>query len=202
MPNSPIPGIVATTTETNLLAYAEQPDLPLLRLPGELRNRIYGFVFISPSPIPLYKVARSPTVTRVCRQLRIECIPMFYGDHVFDSHFDSSQYPRGFFLHKLSKEKRAMLRKVLLFPRGDQPTPSTTAAWALKRADDTYAYVAEMDWRGPLGRRARAPQGPARTAATWHQDTMLMEGLFHVPFWLDEEVVWTNKPMEVAARQP
>ena len=68
-----------------------QVNSPLLRLPAELRNKIYRLVFdaatlkkdISPTSSGRYKVALdSSRLSRVCRQIRFEAAP-FQQDYMY-----------------------------------------------------------------------------------------------------------------------
>ena len=76
-----------------------------LHLPPELRNRIYGSVFIENHPIDMNSWAQAstepvladrlgelmitfssePSLLRTCRELRKEALPIFYGQNIFDS---------------------------------------------------------------------------------------------------------------------
>ena len=65
---------------------------PLLSLPAELRNRIYELAVVEPDLIKLMgfrgvgkfeiRVAQ-PALTRACRQLRRECLALFYEANIF-----------------------------------------------------------------------------------------------------------------------
>jgi hypothetical protein len=64
--------------------YAAQSDSPLLKLPGELRNRIYRFAIIKPVSIEL-DIPRwqdhQPAFVRTCKQIRIEALRLFYAEN-------------------------------------------------------------------------------------------------------------------------
>ena len=54
---------------------------PFQTLPSELRNSIYKMLVILERPIKIDTV--QPAITRVCRQLRAESLPIFYGNNIF-----------------------------------------------------------------------------------------------------------------------
>lgn len=64
---------------------------PLALLPPEVRNRIYALALTKPGqvrikhPPPAWKKdpAIQPPLTRVCRQIRFECLLMFYARNTF-----------------------------------------------------------------------------------------------------------------------
>lgn len=71
---------------------SQQAVSPFLRLPPEIRNIIYKEVLIQPGcgcarphptrPLPLCTLAQPP-LTRVNRQIREECLPVYYGSNTF-----------------------------------------------------------------------------------------------------------------------
>lgn len=71
---------------------SQQAVLPFLRLPPEIRNIIYKEILIQPGcgcarshpikPLPLFTLAQPP-LTRVNRQIRQECLPVYYGSNTF-----------------------------------------------------------------------------------------------------------------------
>ncbi|KAL2358177.1 hypothetical protein BJ546DRAFT_202045 [Cryomyces antarcticus] len=67
---------------------AKEKAFPFPRLPPELRNRIYSLVVIRPWKVavrlPLGISAHlPPPLTQVCQQIRLECLPIFYGCNKF-----------------------------------------------------------------------------------------------------------------------
>ena len=87
-----------TLNSASLKRKIEQPALskvpPFLRLPAELRNRIYELTVVDLSRVisvvddfPYRKNIKAevaqPPITKVCRQLRTESLPVFYGANVF-----------------------------------------------------------------------------------------------------------------------
>lgn len=59
---------------------------PLLRLPAELRNRIYELVLVSPEPATIAGrknyFSSSPQILRTCRQINNEATAILYSDNV------------------------------------------------------------------------------------------------------------------------
>lgn len=77
-------------------ATAQQPAIPLFRLPAELRNRIYELVLMFRHPLGAHRdlmgdweaemtpcnVAQ-PALARTCRAIRSESLPIFYAQNTF-----------------------------------------------------------------------------------------------------------------------
>lgn len=72
-------------------------DCPFLNLPPELRNYIYELVLLRPNSITVassmdneaaaqvtLKAVLQPALTRTCRQLRVDGLPVFYGGNTFE----------------------------------------------------------------------------------------------------------------------
>ncbi|KAM0717121.1 hypothetical protein Q7P37_006973 [Cladosporium fusiforme] len=67
----------------------------LARLPGELRNRIYDLVVLSPEPVRAVREVRKtaegvtlyasavPALAQTCRQIRRECLDIYYAGNAF-----------------------------------------------------------------------------------------------------------------------
>ncbi|KAK4958077.1 hypothetical protein LTR10_004502 [Elasticomyces elasticus] len=66
--------------------------LRFLNLPPELRNRVYGYYYAEFRQ-PIYAPSQPP-LSRVCRQLREESLPMFYSTCEFD--FRLQRFQRGY----------------------------------------------------------------------------------------------------------
>lgn len=58
----------------------------LHKIPAELRNAIYGYCVVKPEPISISDKANlsQPEITRVCKQLREESLPIFFGQNTFE----------------------------------------------------------------------------------------------------------------------
>lgn len=65
----------------------QQSASPLLRLPAELRNRIYELALTRQGPRKMIKAwdrpGRQPGLTRTCRAIRAEALPIFYSINEF-----------------------------------------------------------------------------------------------------------------------
>ncbi|KAK5121490.1 hypothetical protein LTR85_005323 [Meristemomyces frigidus] len=84
----------------------------LLDLPAELRNLIYAFAVVQDEPIPIPTEApyiQEPALLATNRQVRAECLPIYYGSNTFAA---DSPYNAGAFLFDMeeaSTEQRAGL---------------------------------------------------------------------------------------------
>ncbi|KAL2358816.1 hypothetical protein BJ546DRAFT_27787 [Cryomyces antarcticus] len=58
---------------------------PFLKLPAELRNVIYNLALVECHTIVMLvrPMTKQPALTRVCRQVRNECLPIYYGKNHF-----------------------------------------------------------------------------------------------------------------------
>lgn len=79
MPSLPVPR----------LSYPVVPrkdTFDLHKIPAELRNAIYGHCVVKPEPISISDKANlsQPEITRVCKQLREESFPIFFGQNTFE----------------------------------------------------------------------------------------------------------------------
>lgn len=88
-------------------------DCHLLKLPAELRNYIYELAIVQPSGIvigpwrklpPSKEPQKQPALTRTCRQVRSEALPIFYGKNVLELEIASItlrsyEGPPGFRVH-------------------------------------------------------------------------------------------------------
>lgn len=110
----------ATTSGTEPTASVDAgPDSPLLRLPAELRNRIYHLSVVEESPIKAYYAPFNrhmdhvtffePAVSGSNRQLREETLPIFYGENIFHVR-DDEQMSK--LLHALGSDRVGMLRRL------------------------------------------------------------------------------------------
>lgn len=69
-------------------------DSPLMKLPPELRNRIYRYTVVGDSKIFVtHNGLREPELLHVCTQIRTEALGIFYSENVFsveNQNYDSS----------------------------------------------------------------------------------------------------------------
>lgn len=86
---------------------------PFLRLPGELRNRIYEYVLVEGVPIDVIPgKTRPPALLATCKTIRIEGIVIWVSNNFFD--FPSinknarffARFQKHFFKYKVNKDKR------------------------------------------------------------------------------------------------
>jgi len=84
---------------------------PFLRLPAELRNRIYNEVLLETEAIPIklavgfmsYRSWKPPGILRTCRTIRSEAAPIYYGSNTFK--LDAIEYMYG-----VKKQRKAVKR--------------------------------------------------------------------------------------------
>lgn len=66
-------------------------DNIFLRLPGEIRNQIYGLLLIAPPPSTPRQLGSNPPIypeiLRVCRQIHREATDILYGKNIFIAHY-------------------------------------------------------------------------------------------------------------------
>ena len=108
-----------TKTQLSALRMASNSTTacPLLELPAELRNRIWEQVIVKEGPISLapasdladgeeLETGAQPALSRVCRQIREETLPMFYAHNIFRLH------PENMRRYKASRSKKPLLRSL------------------------------------------------------------------------------------------
>lgn len=111
-----------------------------MSLPPELRNRIYNLVLVQNGTISVHlpkpdisrleKVVKQPALLKVCKTVREEALPVFYGANRFTvNHLFYREVPRELevverWLGAIGPEKRAMLRQfdAYLWRHGTAPT--------------------------------------------------------------------------------
>lgn len=135
---------------------AAQPRF--LSLPAEIRNKIYHNILVSSTPIHLSKRGHredsgqelhpydgnisnclldpvcEPAFLSTCRQVRYECLGIFYGDNVF---FSSLRGPLLAWLRAIGPEKRKLLR----FVRGFRSSRYFDYEWAHKFLKNVEEYL-------------------------------------------------------------
>lgn len=89
--------VAAMVASTDGSVTVDDQDSDFLRLPGELRNRIYDMALIADhqpitaEPWTLYDKSGhlnglQPALARCCRSLRAEALPVFYSKNAFQLH--------------------------------------------------------------------------------------------------------------------
>lgn len=82
--------------------------------PAEIRNVIYELAMVDDRPIMIWGHLQ-PVLTRVCKQVRSEALPIFYGANRFDIDPDSEHKPcehLAYALDMIGAEWIALIRKV------------------------------------------------------------------------------------------
>ena len=171
----------------------------LLQLPAELRNRIYeeatvckDVLWVDPEGIPidrmredlsikdrrLHYLPSEPALTRTCRKIRKETLPIFYGRNVFcDTPVDLCCVK---FLVYLTKEKRRMLQNLRI-----------THWWYFAT---NFLHLEG----GPPGMCVQSVRDRLERMHAWleRNNVHLGDGAVHFPMKLrdDGDVIWTNDP--------
>ena len=119
--------MVETTEEEDGAQHQrKQPngDNLFFKLPPELRNRIYEFALLQRTPIVIIcqqacgqhsrRHAMQPALSRTCRLLRKETLPIFYGQHTFLIAFYPHAPAAEAWLSAIGLENLGLLRNVLI----------------------------------------------------------------------------------------
>ncbi|TKA72566.1 hypothetical protein B0A49_06035 [Cryomyces minteri] len=100
----------------------EQQSSGFFKLPVELRNQIYGLVHGPARVIHMraYRENEQPPLSRVCRQLRNEYLPWYYGNNVFFGIFYVYRPNQGLnhWLKRIGNDKCMMLRRLTVDTHG------------------------------------------------------------------------------------
>ena len=86
----------------------------LLELPPELRDAIFTFAVVKDKPIHILSYHLKPVeplLLAVCRQIRAECLPLFFGANVFRM-YESQAEP---FIRHLGEDRVKLVRKLRPF---------------------------------------------------------------------------------------
>lgn len=141
-----------------------QQAFRMLDLPAELRTRIYELVVIK-APVIDTTITRDhveianmliqPPLCRVCRQVRNESLPIFYGANVFLT--ICSSYGRGLvdlkWLQQLDTEHQRMLRN--LYALYDTSERLTTYLSIAKHRLGIKRFTVDDEWLGKIGYESR-----------------------------------------------
>lgn len=128
---------------------------PFLKLPAEIRNRIYelvgcadGKVYVrfGPQPQPTLRVSLVPSITFVSRQIRNEALAMFYCRNLFIFYSLSTfTSPAPWF--EAIGDLQKHLRKVKILPGSDRECYVT-----LRKDRKAIHVIIDNDSRGPRTR--------------------------------------------------
>ena len=164
-----------------------EPNLPpLLRLPGELRNEIYRYVFVSSPPVRVAADGfEESRFLLACKQIRMEGIKIFYAENSFlvpINDYDSST------LLKWSKFAQGIQQKYAIKVKCACPLNGQTPHWEnlklwLKRA--YYAADFEMKIVSP----AKLPAHASTQLLVIGGMFKIVEGMLSIPWEKIEPVL-------------
>lgn len=101
--------------------HRKMDNSPLMRLPPELRNRIYDLVVIESQPITISirkrrfgTPMRPPALLHNCRQLRAEASPVYYSSNIFiaEEGQRSTLGPLETWLRMIGEEARGLVHRI------------------------------------------------------------------------------------------
>lgn len=147
------------------MALDPETIFPFLQLSAELRNRIYELALIHPQTryVPCRcpwsemtigsiedPVCHQPPLTRLCRQIRNESLPVYYGNNVFIVDYDDIHYRRGVqckietgWLRAIGPHNRRSLQKVNIYCHSD--AESRAEEYVERRMDGCRVRVTHED---------------------------------------------------------
>ncbi|TKA69474.1 hypothetical protein B0A49_05212 [Cryomyces minteri] len=98
---------------------------PFLELPAELRNNIYSLALVQPSRINVYdgSSSKQPPLTRVCKQIRGECLPLFYGANEFYAEVFAPRFKLPFWFRVIGNANCLLLRSLRVESFAYKPWP-------------------------------------------------------------------------------
>lgn len=154
---------------------ADPPQPHLLRLPPELRNRIYDELLATVSqPFILTQERLSPPLLQVCRQIREEHNGMFYNATTFQFHDPTVCLE---FLRRLSHRERGLVQDL--------------------RYDCSETCADPASWRRAFldlpGMNEDAKLGKLRSRLAEH-GVFLQEGVLKAGIRINGRLVWTTDP--------
>ncbi len=121
-------------------------DNMLLRLPGEIRNQIYGLLLVAPPPCthrPLGSTPQIyPQILSVCRQIHHEATDVLYGKNTFIAHYSllSSLPQLRRWQHPITSIALiAMIRRYHIYVRLD-----CDARFTVEAARDAFSGMEEL----------------------------------------------------------
>ncbi|TKA81415.1 hypothetical protein B0A49_00654, partial [Cryomyces minteri] len=147
-----------TDTTSSRTAVAKKAQFPFLKLPPELRNRIYKLVLIRRWPIIAdiwFMVVDPPALTQVCQQLRRETLPIFYGANKFAGDVIGDQNSLLLWFRSIGHENCRLIRQlqILVGPDLDHNGSAELPEWRFRRELEYHNIVfgGPLIWDGAEG---------------------------------------------------
>lgn len=155
-----------------------------LDLPAELRNHVYELAMLDQTSLDIrpsyhgkirlpdlaHQVAQPP-ITRTCRLVRRDTLPIFYGETLFTFRIHRPQLWKpddmltlpqaaGVWLHAIGRQNRAMIRKLFMYGRAHHAYALVQAermeveegtAIVIARLDEPVGNAHTLLWRANVG---------------------------------------------------
>ena len=133
---------------------ANAKNSPLLRLPGELRNKIYGYALADSSIEPLLRprtasihartssgrpMSSTVSLLRTCRQTRCESESLFFSYTTFG--FNYARYDFHRFLGHIGREKRELITSIAMLFSTLELLEQYEGRYKLPRLEYVYVRV-------------------------------------------------------------
>lgn len=137
---------------------ASELTSPLLRLPAELRNRIYSFAVVAEQRLEvlpkhgsshLNKQLVQPALSQVSAQLRCEVLPIFYGENSFQLKLTHGSHRAPLellfvWLRSIGKNNCDLIRNLhACLPKASQP-PSVQQQYSLQTTDSSQVSFSRL----------------------------------------------------------
>lgn len=144
------------------------PTSPLLLLPGEIRNQIWGYLLVIPPPSTSQTLGEKtpvyPHVLRVCKQIQSEAQPILYRKNTFIAHptlLVRLPQLRRWLDPVPTPHLQAMIRRHHIFVRLECDARFTTkaATEAFSGADELTVEVFRSQFRGSSNQVLRLFEG-------------------------------------------
>ncbi|KAK5009942.1 hypothetical protein BJ546DRAFT_1129308 [Cryomyces antarcticus] len=147
-----------TEATSSRAAVAKKARFSFLKLPPELRNRIYKLVLIRRWPIIAdvwFMVVHPPALTQVCQQLRRETLPIFYGANKFIGDVIGDQTSLLLWFRGIGHENCRLIRQlqILVGPDLDHNGSAESPEWRFRKELEYHNIVfgGPLIWDGAEG---------------------------------------------------
>lgn len=115
----------------------------LLKLPPELRNRIYEYVLISSEHVVVHTHEKhswsAPPLLQTCRKMRDEAAGIYYGGNTFECGTILPELFVSDWLIHIGKKQQSIIRRLCINEQGFDHDEAVVAAFALREYADQLA---------------------------------------------------------------